>query len=229
MPTRMPGWDNVHHLVEIVISLIEIGNIGSLRKKQNLEGRFRNSPDDSTLPNLGIRITAHLTRTSTARKEQIISVPQNNNDEIDTSSPPPWKFNTWKTCESYQSIIINFLPANSNAYAVKYEVMSSIGHVIADEWQKLAPSTQIDDVSWTTMSKDNAFHSSVSWCSHRNSMLSRWTSPPWSVTRSTQRTPQTLALTTRRWRSRRLSTLVVPSSRVSSPILRKRKTENGKR
>ena len=31
---------------------------------------------------------------------------------------------------SYQYIIINVLPENSNAYAVKHEVMSSIGHVI---------------------------------------------------------------------------------------------------
>ena len=99
MPTSMPGWDTVHHLVEIVISLLEIWNFGSLRKKGYLEGRFQNSPDDSTLPNLGIRITVHLTRTSTARKEQIISVPQDNNDEIDTSSPPPWKFNIWKHAE----------------------------------------------------------------------------------------------------------------------------------
>ena len=99
MLTSMPGWDNVHHLVEIVISLLEIGNFGSLRKKGYLEGRFQNSPDDSTLPNLGIRITVHLTRTSTARKEHIISVPRDNNDEIDTSSPPPWKFDIWKHTE----------------------------------------------------------------------------------------------------------------------------------
>ena len=99
MLTQMPGWDNVHHLVEIVISLLEIGNFGSLRKKRYLEGRFQNSPDDSTLPNLGIRITVHLTRTSTVRKEQIISVPQDNNDEIDASFQSPWKIDIWKHAE----------------------------------------------------------------------------------------------------------------------------------
>ena len=229
MPTQMPGWDNVHHLVEIVISLLEIGNFGSLRKKRYLEGRFQNSPDDSTLPNLGIRITVHLTRTSTARKEQIISVPQDNNDEIDTSSPPPWKFDTWKNMRIVP--IHHHQRPPGKFQRIRSQVWSDLINWSRDSrWVTKARAVDSsDDVSWTTMSKDNAFHSSVSWCGHRNSMLSRWTSPPWSVTRSTQRTPQTLALTTRRWRSRRLSTLVVPSSRVSSPILRKRKTENGKR
>ena len=170
MPTRMPGWDNVHDLVEIVISLIEIGNFGSLRKNKISKVAFEILP---TIPHcriseLGSLLISHVqvrlvkNRSSPFLKTTIMK---------STHCRRHREFDTWK----YMRIVpIHHQQLPPGKFQrIRSQVWSDLINWSRDSrWiTKARAVDSSDDVSWTTMSKDNAFHSSVSWCGHRNSHL----------------------------------------------------------